>query len=88
MVPGYTAAFRASDPGKPVVLVERWSTQHRPGQDGAGRPEEALEKVIAKILVGRLGEPDEIAHVVEFLAGPDSGFITGQVYSANGGQYM
>jgi acetoacetyl-CoA reductase len=51
-------------------------------------PEEALKKVIAKIPVGRLGEPDEIARVVEFLADPDSGFITGQVYSANGGQYM
>ena len=70
------------------MLVERWSTQHRPGQDGAGRPEEALKKVIAKIPVGRLGEPDEIARVVEFLADPDSGFITGQIYSANGGQYM
>ena len=51
-------------------------------------PQEALQKVIAKIPVGRLGEPDEIARVVEFLADPDSGFITGQVYSANGGQYM
>ena len=51
-------------------------------------PEEALKKVIAKIPVGRLGEPDEIARVVEFLADPDSGFITGQIYSANGGQYM
>ncbi len=51
-------------------------------------PEEALNKVIAKIPVGRLGEPDEIARVVEFLADPDSSFITGQIYSANGGQYM
>ena len=51
-------------------------------------PKEALDKVIAKIPVGRLGEPDEIARVVEFLADPESGFITGQVYSVNGGQYM
>jgi len=51
-------------------------------------PQEALQKVIAKIPVGRLGEPDEIARVVEFLADPDSSFITGQVYSANGGQHM
>jgi len=51
-------------------------------------PKEALDKVIAKIPVGRLGEPDEIARVVEFLADPDSGFITGQIYSVNGGQYM
>ena len=51
-------------------------------------PKEALDKVIAKIPVGRLGEADEIARVVEFLADPDSGFITGQIYSVNGGQYM
>jgi acetoacetyl-CoA reductase len=51
-------------------------------------PEEALKKVVAKIPVGRLGEPDEVARVVEFLADPDSAFITGQIYSVNGGQYM
>lgn len=54
----------------------------------AAVPKEALDKVIAKIPVSRLGEPDEIARVVEFLADPDSGFITGQIYSVNGGQYM
>jgi acetoacetyl-CoA reductase len=54
----------------------------------AAVPQAALEKVIAKIPAGRLGEPDEIARVVEFLADPDSGFITGQIYYVNGGQYM
>jgi NAD(P)-dependent dehydrogenase (short-subunit alcohol dehydrogenase family) len=54
----------------------------------AAIPKEALDKVVAKIPVGRLGEPDEVARVVEFLADPDSGFITGQIYSVNGGQYM
>jgi acetoacetyl-CoA reductase len=51
-------------------------------------PEEALAKVVAKIPVGRLGEPEEIARVVEFLVDPDSAFITGQIYSVNGGQHM
>jgi acetoacetyl-CoA reductase len=51
-------------------------------------PKEALDRVIAKIPVGRLGEPDEVARVVEFLADPDSAFITGQIYSVNGGQHM
>ena len=51
-------------------------------------PEEALNRVIAQIPVGRLGEPDEIARVVEFLADPDSGYITGEVYGINGGLYM
>jgi NAD(P)-dependent dehydrogenase (short-subunit alcohol dehydrogenase family) len=54
----------------------------------AAVPPEAMEKVLAKIPVGRPGEPDEVARVVEFLADPDSGFITGQIYSVNGGQYM
>ena len=54
----------------------------------AAVPQEALAKVIEKIPVGRLGEPDEIARMVEFLADPDSGFITGQIFSVNGGQYM
>ncbi|GAA4981480.1 beta-ketoacyl-ACP reductase [Kineococcus glutinatus] len=54
----------------------------------AAVPQEALDKVIAKIPVGRLGEPSEVARVVEFLADPESAFITGQVYSVNGGQYM
>jgi len=54
----------------------------------AAVPKEALDKVVAKIPVGRLGEADEVARVVEFLADPDSTFITGQIYSVNGGQHM
>jgi acetoacetyl-CoA reductase len=38
--------------------------------------------------MGRLGEPDEIARCVVFLASDDSGFITGSTLTANGGQYM
>jgi len=49
--------------------------------------QEPLDKVIATIPVGRLGEPDQVAHVVEFLADQASAYITGQVYSVNGGQY-
>lgn len=54
----------------------------------AAVPEHALERVIAQIPVGRLGEPDEVARVVEFLADPASGYITGEVYGINGGLYM
>ncbi|HET9901749.1 MAG TPA: beta-ketoacyl-ACP reductase [Actinomycetes bacterium] len=54
----------------------------------AAVPEAAMEKVIDKIPAGRLGDPDEVARVVEFLADPDSGYITGQVYAVNGGLYM
>lgn len=54
----------------------------------AAVPPEAMEKVVARIPVGRLGDPDEVARVVEFLADPDSAYITGQVYAVNGGLYM
>ena len=52
-------------------------------------PEEILNtKILPQIPVGRLGEPEEIARCVVFLAGDDAGFITGATLSANGGQYM
>lgn len=51
-------------------------------------PEKVLEKIVAKIPVGRLGEADEIARCVEFLVAEESGFITGSTLSVNGGQYM
>jgi acetoacetyl-CoA reductase len=54
----------------------------------AAVPAAAMEKIVARIPVGRLGEPNEVARVVEFLADPESGYITGQVYAVNGGLYM
>ncbi len=46
------------------------------------------ERIIPQIPVGRLGEPDEIARCVVFLASDDAGFITGSTISANGGQFF
>jgi acetoacetyl-CoA reductase len=54
----------------------------------AAVPASVMEKLVDRIPVGRLGEPDEVARVVEFLADPESGYITGQVYPVNGGLYM
>lgn len=51
-------------------------------------PEKVLEKIIAKIPVGRLGETDEIARCVEFLVADSAAFITGSTLSVNGGQHM
>jgi len=52
-------------------------------------PEEVLNtKIIPQIPVGRLGEPEEVARCVVFLAADEAGFITGSTLSANGGQYM
>ncbi|WP_415184184.1 acetoacetyl-CoA reductase [Phaeovulum sp.] len=46
------------------------------------------ERIIPQIPVGRLGEPEEIARCVVFLAADDAGFITGSTISANGGQFV
>ena len=51
-------------------------------------PAKVLESIIATIPVGRLGSASEIAGCVSFLAGGDSGFITGATLTANGGQYI
>jgi acetoacetyl-CoA reductase len=52
-------------------------------------PQAVLEKsVLPNIPVGRLGQPEEIARCVVFLASDDAGFITGSTLSANGGQFM
>jgi 3-oxoacyl-(acyl-carrier-protein) reductase len=54
----------------------------------ASVPEEILARIVAQIPAGRLGKPEEVARVVAFLASPESSYITGQVYSINGGLYM
>jgi acetoacetyl-CoA reductase len=51
-------------------------------------PEKVRESIIAQIPVGRLGEADEIARCVVFLASDEAGFITGSTITANGGQYF
>lgn len=52
-------------------------------------PEKVLnERIIPLIPVGRLGEPEEIARCVVFLASDDAGFITGSTLTANGGQFF
>jgi acetoacetyl-CoA reductase len=52
-------------------------------------PKDVLEKnILPQIPVGRLGEPEEIARCVVFLASDDAGFITGSTLTANGAQYL
>jgi len=46
------------------------------------------KNILPQIPIGRLGEPEEIARAVVFLAADNAGFITGATLSANGGQYM
>jgi acetoacetyl-CoA reductase len=52
-------------------------------------PKDVLEKSILPLIpIGRLGEPEEIARCVVFLASDDAGLITGATLTANGGQYF
>jgi acetoacetyl-CoA reductase len=52
-------------------------------------PKDVLEKnILPQIPIGRLGEPEEVARCVVFLASDDAGLITGSTLSANGGQYF
>ena len=51
-------------------------------------PANVLEKIVARIPVGRLGKADEIARGVLFLVADDAGFVTGSTLSINGGQHM
>ena len=51
------------------------------------RPD-VLEKVLKPVPLGRLGEPEEIARCVVFLASENSGFVNGSTISANGAQFF
>ncbi len=52
-------------------------------------PEKVMnERILPQIPVGRLGQPEEIARCVVFLASDEAGFITGSTITANGGQYF
>jgi acetoacetyl-CoA reductase len=54
----------------------------------AAVPADVLDKIVAKIPVGRLGQANEIARGVAFLCSEEGGFVTGSTLSINGGQHM
>src|SRR5690606_8327850 len=51
-------------------------------------PDQVRDRIVGQIPIGRLGEPQEIARCVTFLAADDASFITGSTLTANGGQYI
>ena len=51
-------------------------------------PEDSKAALTERIALGRLGEPDDIAQAVAFLAGPSAAYITGETLHFNGGMYM
>jgi 3-oxoacyl-[acyl-carrier protein] reductase len=52
-----------------------------------GRSPEVIERLTREIPMGRLGTPEDAPGVVSFLAGPDGGWVSGQVIRANGGRH-
>jgi 3-oxoacyl-[acyl-carrier protein] reductase len=51
-------------------------------------PEDVKAKILAQVPIGRIGQPEDIAQAVKFLASEEAGYITGQVLAVNGGMYM
>ncbi|HEY1495055.1 MAG TPA: 3-oxoacyl-[acyl-carrier-protein] reductase [Candidatus Solibacter sp.] len=51
-------------------------------------PDEVKAKILAQVPLGRIGQPDDIANAVKFLASEESSYITGHVLAVNGGMYM
>ncbi len=84
---GFTKAL-AQEGAKFGVLVNAIAPGYIDTDMVAAVPEPVLEKIVAKIPVGRLGSAYEIARGVAFLASENAGFVTGSTLSINGGQHM
>jgi acetoacetyl-CoA reductase len=84
---GFTKAL-AQEGAKAGVTVNALAPGYIDTDMVAAVPEPVLEKIVAKIPVGRLGQAQEIARGVAFLCSEDAGFVTGSTMSINGGQHM
>lgn len=84
---GFTKAL-AQEGAKAGVTVNALAPGYIDTDMVAAVPEPVLEKIVAKIPVGRLGRAEEIARGVAFLCSDDAGFVTGSTMSINGGQHM
>lgn len=84
---GFTKAL-AQEGAKYGVTVNAIAPGYIDTDMVAAVPPAVLEKIVAKIPVGRLGQAQEIARAVAFLCSEDAGFVTGSTMSINGGQHM
>ena len=84
---GFTKAL-AQEGARAGITVNAIAPGYIDTEMVAAVPPDVLEKIVAKIPVGRLGRADEIARGVTFLCSDDAGFITGSTMSINGGQHM
>ncbi|ODU20606.1 MAG: beta-ketoacyl-ACP reductase [Sphingomonas sp. SCN 67-18] len=84
---GFTKAL-AQEGARAGVTVNALAPGYIDTDMVAAVPADVLEKIVAKVPVGRLGQASEIARGVAFLCSEDGGFITGSTLSINGGQHM
>jgi len=84
---GFTMAL-AQEVAKKGITVNTVSPGYIATEMVTGVPEEVLNKIIAQVPVGRLGEPGEVGALVAFLAGDEAGYITGANLAMNGGLHM
>ena len=84
---GFTKAL-AQEGAKYGVTVNAIAPGYIDTDMVAAVPAAVLEKIVARIPVGRLGHAEEIARGVAFLCSEDAGFVTGSTLSINGGQHM
>ncbi|MDB5699364.1 MAG: phbB [Alphaproteobacteria bacterium] len=84
---GFTKAL-AQEGARAGVTVNAIAPGYIDTEMVAAVPEDVLQKIVARIPVGRLGHAEEIARGVTFLCAEDAGFITGSTLSINGGQHM
>lgn len=84
---GFTKAL-AQEGAKYGVTVNAIAPGYIDTDMVAAVPPAVLEKIVAKIPVGRLGQASEIARGVAFLCSDEAGFVTGSTLSINGGQHM
>ena len=84
---GFTKAL-AQEGAKYGVTVNAIAPGYIDTDMVAAVPAPVLEKIVAKIPVGRLGQASEIARGVAFLCSENAGFVTGSTMSINGGQHM
>ena len=84
---GFTKAL-AQEGAKYGVTVNAIAPGYIDTDMVAAVPAPVLEKIVAKIPVGRLGQAEEIARGVVFLTSEEGGFVTGSTMSINGGQHM
>lgn len=84
---GFTRALALESAAKGITVNAVCPGYIETDMTSAIKPE-VLDSIIKQIPVARMGQPDEIAALVAFLASDKAGFITGATIAANGGQYM